>query len=154
MMDLEFLLEDGDLLDQVELNLIEEASFYIDKKRLHDEDYIKDLTKDLKTPGKQIKLTTANILAMIAFTMVPLNANPASLALCALVNTAVYSFAMGGLTSDSQKESSKTKIANSITKLISKLEREQNSISDKSEKAKIEKEIKKLKHNRDLIEKA
>lgn len=145
--DLEFLLE-----CECNEEYVEEASFHINKNRLNDEAYVKELINDIKTPGKQIKLTTGNILALIAFTMVPVGTiTPASLALCALVNTALYSFVMGA-TQDSQEANSKRKVSESIDKLIIKLEKQKMKASD-SEKKRLEAEIKKLERNKSLVEK-
>lgn len=145
--ELDFLLE-----CECSEEYVEEASFHINKNRLNDEAYVKELISDIKTPGKQVKLTTGNILALIAFTVVPVGTiTPASLALCALVNTALYSFVMGA-TYDSQEANSKRKIITGIDKLIRKLEKQKAKAGD-SDKKRIESEIKKLEHNRSLVEK-
>ena len=155
MMDLYFLLEDGDLLEQTELDLdiIEEASMIINKGRLNDEKYVRELISDIKKPGSKIKVTVGDVIFMISFMMVPLTLNPLTIALCVLVNTLIYALVVGGFTEDTQAAKSKQKILNNIDRLIVKLERDKNKATDKEVASRLDGEIKKLKHNRELVEK-
>ena len=62
MLDLELFLLESEI-DNYEI--IEEASFVIDRNRLNDEDYVKELIDDLQTPyGSKIKITPNDVITI------------------------------------------------------------------------------------------
>lgn len=152
MLDLDFLLEEYEELDDYEV--VEEASFIINKNKLSDEDYVKDITNDLRSSGGKVKLTVGDLLILMGFCAVPLTPSIPIIALCVLINMGLYALVAGGFDEDSQKERSKGKLLNALDKMIAKTEKERDSKSDRSDKERLDREIKKLKHNRELIAKA
>lgn len=151
MFDGTLFLEDCDLLESVNLEceLVEEAGFIIDKKRLDDEDYVKELLSDVRS-NKKVKYKVSDIVLLLLFAPVPLT--PAAIPFCTLVNVILHTF-ITGLTKDQQEAKSKQKILTSLNKMITKYESGLSKIKDKDDKKDMENQIKRLKHNRDLIEK-
>ena len=144
-------LEDADLLESIyiESELVEEAGLIIDKHRLEDPEYIKDLSRDIRD-GK-IKYTVGNIVTLLLFAPIPLT--PAAIPFCVLVNLVLHHF-ITGLSKDEQKRKSKQKVVTNLSKMINKYESNLSKVTDKEDKKRLEEQIKKLKANRETIEKA
>ena len=148
MIDLEFLLEE-DLLLELE-DYYKGEYIPIIRSKLNDEEYVKSLIDNLKNSKTKMKYTTGELLVVLAFALtVPPGLN---ILIHILLSLLLAIYIGGGLNEDMQKTKSRQKILNGVNKLIAKLERDKVKAKNKSEKDKIEKEIKKLKHNRDLVE--
>lgn len=123
-----------------------EAGTIIDKARLKDESYVKELIRDIKD-GK-VKYNWGSLLVTIIFTTVPLNLS--MLLPATLCNVILYKITTG-LTESERKEKSTKKVLSALNKMITKCESELSKTSDKDEKAALKKQIDKLKHNKELL---
>lgn len=138
----DLFLEDGDLLEAVEImNLINESyieeSVKLDKNRLDDIDYIKDIINQIKN-SKDKKKTTSNILMMFgALSMITIIGIPVGI-LIVLLSEQISKHAENVEIKDLEN------IIKTIKKAISDLNAQYESSSDKNAKKELKNTINKL----------